>query len=264
MRALFDGDDFFVNTGLQKESVFYYTVTDSTNTRAREAYLSSPGLKSSLLFVADGQTAGRGTRGRSFESKRDTGLYLSLLLPKTELSPKENEITPVAAAAVFSSVEELLFKEDSKRLFIKWVNDVFMDKRKISGILTERVVFSGAVAYIIGIGINLYGSDFSPEVRPIAASLEELTGKRIDKASLLSGIVRRLNLAFTDRSEAERLLAAYRKNIIPSGTRITVTDGMKRSRSAVAIGLTEDLRLCVEYENGERASLVSGDISIKF
>ena len=263
MRALFESNDFCVNLGLHKDNAFYYTVTDSTNTRAREAFLASHPIYSPMLFVADGQTAGRGTRGRSFESRRETGLYFSLLFPKTDSSPKENEITPIAAAAVFSSLSSLI-GGDSEGMFIKWVNDLYMGKRKISGILTERVTNEGGAGYIIGIGINLYGSDFSPEVRQIAASVEELTAKRIDKPTLLSLTVKQLTLAFSDRCEAKRLLRIYGENMIPSGTKITVTDGMKNEREATALGLTEDFRLSVEYENGERASLVSGDISIKF
>ena len=79
MNSFFPDKEIFVSLGLQEENLFFYSVTDSTNTRAREAALCDTYNMQTMLFCANGQTKGRGTRGRSFESKSDTGLYFSLL-----------------------------------------------------------------------------------------------------------------------------------------------------------------------------------------
>ena len=96
----------FVNIGLQKDSVVFYDLTDSTNTRAREAFAKQKPC-APMLFVANGQTGGKGTRGRSFESKSGAGLYFSLLLPAKNGKIDTALITPIAAAAVFDSLGKL-------------------------------------------------------------------------------------------------------------------------------------------------------------
>ena len=100
-------------------------------------------------------------------------------------------------------------------------------------------------------------------MRNIAASVEEVTGKRLDRTRLLYEIAKRL-VSSVKGEDAERLLSVYREKMIPHGTPITVTDGFGNERAAISLGVDGDLRLLVEYENGERQALISGDVSIKF
>lgn len=260
MHSFFEEYAVFANIGLQKEDIVLYTVTDSTNTRAREAFISDEN-NAPKLFIAEEQTAGRGTRERSFES-RPGGLYFSFLFIPDSEEYDPSRITPLAAAAVYGALKALLGKRTCKSLFIKWVNDLFFDKKKIAGILSEKIISNGKNGYIIGIGINLYGSDFSPEVARIAASLETVTGARVDKFKLLYEILARLIPALK-APKASRLNRIYRKNSLKRGTEITVSDSLGNVRRALVLGLDRLFRLRVRYENGEKASLISGDVGIK-
>ena len=260
MSSFFADKENFVNIGLQKEAVVFYELTDSTNTRARDAFLFGEAA-APMLFVADGQSAGRGTRGRSFESQAGRGLYLSLLIPESILSIDADYITPVAAAALLSALLPLIDGSD-KSPFIKWVNDIYIGDKKIAGILTERCVARDRAAYIIGIGINLYGSDFSPELKATAASVEQMTGRRVDRAELLLRTVKKLIDALVNR-ESEELLTLYRDRSLPEGTPVTVYRAGYEKREARVIGLDEKMRLTVEYGDGSRESLISADLRIK-
>ena len=262
MFSFFADKKNFVNIGLQKDSVVFYRLTDSTNTRAREAFIEKKPV-SPMLFVAEGQTDGKGTRGRSFESKSGKGLYFSLLIPEGNKKIDSALITPIAAAAVLSALSMLLSKKDGNAPFIKWVNDIYIKNKKIAGILCERVSSGDSFGYVIGIGINLYGSDFSPEVKSIAASVEEMTGEKVNPQRLLLSVVKILIDVFND-GKAEKLIKLYRESSIKSGTEISVSVSGGAPRNARVIGLTESLALTVEYESGERESLISGDVSVKF
>ena len=258
MDSFFANNDVFANIGLQNDSVFFYDVTDSTNTRAREYFIEKSPSRPAL-FVAKTQTAGKGTRGRSFESGLG-GLYFSVLFPagKADCS----HLTAMAAGAVYLSISSMLGRRKSKSLFIKWVNDLYIGEKKISGILSEKIDSPIGQAYIVGIGINLYGSPFSEVVRRIAASVEELLGVRIDSNELLLKIVSHL-LLVGEKSERKKLLSSYRRNSLKKGTPITVKDSPGNAREARVIGLSEDFSLRVRYSDGETASLISGDVSIK-
>lgn len=262
MSSPFPKKEIFANLGLEEEDVIFYELTDSTNTRAREAFLNPKYSGKTMLFMANGQTAGRGTRGRSFESKADTGLYLSLLFTPSDENFDASLLTPIAAAAVLGSLSAQL-GEYENGFFIKWVNDVFFGRKKISGILCERVIGENGSGYIVGIGVNLYGADFSPAVRDIAASVEEVTGIRVDKKKLIYDITRELIYAVRCEN-TDRLLDFYRRRMIPCGTPITVTDGMGKTRAAKVLGTDESLHLIVQYENAEFDTLISGDVSVKF
>ena len=260
MYSFFAEELNFANIGLQKQDIVFYTVTDSTNTRAREAFLENP-CGAPKLFIAEEQTAGRGTRGRSFES-RVGGLYFSLLFsPKTE-NYDASKITVLAAAAVYSAICSLLGKSDSEKLFIKWVNDVYFENKKLSGILCEKITAGEKTGYVIGVGINLYGSDFSPEVKRIAASIEEVTGKRLTPERLLFEILKELipNLSSEKKS---KLFRVYRRHSLRRGRTVTVSDSMGKTREARVLGLDSDFHLCVRYSDGGREALISGDVTVK-
>lgn len=258
MDSFFPKKDIFEALDLKDGDLFFYSSTDSTNTRAREYFLES-GALSPKLFVAREQTAGRGTRGRSFESA-DGGLYFSILLPDSELD--SSGLTAMAAGAVYLSLSHFLTKGQRSPLFIKWVNDLYAGNKKIAGILSERIERDGNAAYIVGIGINLYGSPFSPEVERIAASVETSLGVRIEPWDLLYEIVHHL-LSARERRGRRGLLRVYRKHSLKRGAPITVTSSLGISREATVKGLSRDLSLKVRYSDGKKASLISGDLSIR-
>jgi len=151
-------------------TVLTYDTIDSTNTEALKQ--ARQGAEEGLCIVARQQTAGRGRHGRSWVSEKDTGLYFSIVLRpriKTEFLPL---ITLMAGIAVHDTLQELGLKPD-----IKWVNDVLVNEKKISGILAETAETNEGLAVIVGIGINLKTSEHQPETAmSIAESVRTARG----------------------------------------------------------------------------------------
>lgn len=150
-------------------SVLTFDSLDSTNTEALKQ--ARQGADEGLCVVARQQTAGRGRHGRTWVSQKDAGLYFSIVLrPKfdTKFLPL---ITLMTGVAVHDSLQEFGLKPD-----IKWVNDILVNEKKISGILAETTETNDGIAVIVGIGINLKSSNFPPEVADTATSIEESGG----------------------------------------------------------------------------------------
>ena len=162
----------FVNVGLQNIRLFEYENTDSTNTRAKLFAKNRPAEdKSPAIFFARAQSAGRGTRGRDFESPADAGAYMSILFYPELFAADSGKITGFSAVCVCRVLHRLMLRTAK----IKWVNDLTVNDKKLAGILTEGAVDeNGRLAYaIVGIGINTKKAQHSPEVAARMTSLDE-------------------------------------------------------------------------------------------
>ncbi len=236
-----------------------YDAVDSTNLVLRE--LANQGAPEGTVVIAASQTGGRGRKGRSFYSPQGTGVYVSLLL-KPKIAPDDATlITTTAAVAVCGAVEAL----SGKPAEIKWVNDVFMDGKKICGILTEGSfdMESGQFEYaILGTGINVYEPDggFPEEIRAIAGSV--LPASAPDgKNRVVAEYLNRFMALYQTLGSAETN-AEYRKRSFVLGHMVNVI-AADRITPARALDVDERCRLVVEYEDGRRETLSSGEISVK-
>ena len=109
-----------------------FPVVDSTNILLRRK--AKEGVPEGCVVIAGEQTKGKGRLGRSFYSPSDTGVYLSLLLRPENILPEQAvHITTIAAVAACEAIERV----SGRKAGIKWVNDIYMDGKKVSGILTE-------------------------------------------------------------------------------------------------------------------------------
>lgn len=231
-----------------------FDIVGSTNTEAKRSVLA--GLEHDALFAAEKQTAGRGRQGKSFYSPEGSGLYFSAVLhPQIELSDATG-ITAAAAVAVTEKISALTKTEPK----IKWVNDIFIDGKKVCGILTEAVTDfqSGkAKAVIVGIGINLTTSDFPEELQGIAGALNT----EIDKNKLAAEIfnrLRELSAKLPDKS----FMDEYRKHSLVLGNTVYFTRN-GTDYTAKAESISDDGSLTVVTESNEKIVLNSGEISIK-
>lgn len=231
----------------------------STNGLLREKAIQ--GLPEGSCILAHSQTKGKGRRGRSFHSPTDTGVYLSLLLRPRELSPGDAiKITTMAAVAACEAIEQVSGKE----VKIKWVNDLFLEGKKVSGILTEASLNleTNQIDYIVlGIGMNAYLPEegFPQELQDIAGAI--FTKKKNDGKNLLAA--KFLN-AFMKlyQSQDKDYLKLYKEKSLVLGKKIFVhkPEGVEK---AVALDLDEKAHLLVQYEDGRQESLSSGEISVR-
>ncbi len=148
-----------------KINVLTFDTLDSTNTEAmKQARL---GADEGLCIVARQQTSGRGRHGRTWVSEKDAGLYFSIVLrPRLEMRFLPL-VTLMAGVAAYDTLREYGLDPD-----IKWVNDILVNEKKISGILAETVETAKGVAVIVGIGINIKSSNVPPEMADTATSIE--------------------------------------------------------------------------------------------
>lgn len=165
--------------------ILRYDTIDSTNSEAmRQAKLGAP---EGLCIVADEQTAGRGRHGRTWESEKGSGLYFSMVLrPKLP-----SDLLPLVTLMSAVAVREALLKH-SVSADIKWVNDLLVGEKKISGILCEAVETVNGPAVIVGIGINLEAKHRSDGLSTTATSVEEETKTKPDGETLLDDLVEAL------------------------------------------------------------------------
>ena len=223
-------------------------LTDSTNTQAKR--LAREGAPLPLLFCSEAQTAGRGRLGRSFYSPPESGLYMSLAFRSDKEMSDAVTLTSAAAVAVCRSLEEL----GVGNALIKWVNDIYIDHKKVCGILCEAVHLEKTVI-IIGIGINCTTKDFPEDISSVAGSVGSL-----DRSTLAASVAKKL-LDYKDNAESRPWMDEYRGRSLVLGENINYTEN-GITRSARAVDIDANGGLMVE-EKGEIKTLSTGEITVR-
>ena len=241
------------------EKIEIHRSLESTNKTAKE--MAVAGAEHGTVIISDHQTAGRGRYSRDFFSPAG-GLYMSIILRPEVL--RFNDPTAVTAFAAVSVCEAIEVISD-KKPEIKWVNDIFIDGKKVGGILTEAVTDfeSGGLEWIVlGIGINVYTrtEDFPSDLQTLAASI--YPDKRISgvRNQLAAEIINRI-LGSDVPSDEKEIFKKYKKRLMMLGKIITVIQG-QTSYKATAVDIDAVGHLIVKKESGEIMTLYSGEIRI--
>lgn len=234
------------------------TVT-STNTVLKE--IAHNGGKQGYVLISESQTAGKGRLGRSFYSPNDTGIYMSILLRPKMTIEDSLLITTSAAVAVSRAIENLCDRQAK----IKWVNDVFVDGKKVCGILTESSLDfeSGGLEYaVVGIGVNISKpkNDFPDEIINTAGGfLDKVKGNV--RCRLIAEILNEFNSQI-DNLSSKYYLDEYKRRSLVIGQNITVIKQNKKT-PAKAIDIDDKARLVVEYADKSIEHLLSGEVSVR-
>ena len=239
-----------------------YETVDSTNEVLKRAALAENAAEGTVV-TAEEQIAGEGRKGRSFFSPSKTGIYLSILL-RPDFPAKTASLLTIAAAEASAEAIEVTFNISPD---IKWVNDLYLQGRKIGGILTEASmsVENDMLDYvIIGIGINLCFPEngFPYEINEIAGAVFPSFKKNINQRNRLIASVLDRFFYYYKHIEAHDFIDAYRKRLFFLGEKIEIIDSGKK-RTVTAVDITDECHLIVEDEKGKTAVLNSGEISIK-
>ncbi len=235
---------------------FVYKIVDSTNIEADRFACQSPGVDA--LLIADGQTAGSGRLGRSFYSPSGSGLYMTLLFHPSGASHDGVFYTAIAAVAVTRALEALTPLHPS----IKWVNDLYVDGRKLCGILCKcKFNPEGGVSYMsLGVGVNLTASDMPEDIRDIVTSVEASGGGSVDRDELA---VRICDEFFSALSEArESVMEFYRSHSLLTGRRVRVVSP-SGDYDAEVRGIGGGGELLLETDDGERVTLSTGEVTVR-
>ena len=233
-----------------------FPVLPSTNRCLKSA--AAEGAPAWTVVVADRQTAGRGRMERSFYSPAGSGIYMSILLRPDRENADALFLTVTAAVAV----RRALFRLTGREIGIKWVNDLYLDRKKICGILCEGgfEMETGRIAYVVvGIGINVHPVDFPEELRPIAGFLSE---EPINRNAVIAAVLDEL-YEMTRTADKESILAEYRAHSILLGKELTVIANDGTRETATALRIDPEAHLVVRTASGEEKVLFSGEVSIK-
>ena len=232
----------------------------STNQYLKE--LDSERVEHGFAVIANEQTQGRGRKSREFISKRDEGVYMSILLKVDGRQRDIRLLTICAAVAVSRAIERVC----EVRADIKWVNDIYCNGKKICGILTEAIM-SGELqeldTIIIGIGINTGNVPF--ELRDIATSVLEENGMRGARNDLIAEVLNQFEAVYIDYTEngkQREIIQHYESRLFIKGQAITVVN-FDNEYPAVVLGVDDTGALIVEDETRQIHHITTGEIKLK-
>jgi BirA family biotin operon repressor/biotin-[acetyl-CoA-carboxylase] ligase len=232
------------------DTVQYYESVDSTNTLARTIAEQSP-MDQSILVLAEEQTSGRG-RGENVWWTGTGSLAFSLIVSLETWSIAESSLPMVSLATGLAGCETLATTlGNNPTLGIHWPNDLFVNKKKISGILSERLV-DGRI--VIGMGININNSiqDAPEELQTIITSLIDLTQNSTNRTNWLIEFLEQFNSAMTilGRNPSE-IANGVNNRWLQRGKTLTLDLG-KETVIGVCKEIAQDGALVVETETGLR------------
>lgn len=237
------------------------TVDCTASTNSDLKLLAQQGAPAGTVLVAGQQTGGRGRRGRSFFSPPGTGVYISLLLRPQLQMQQAVLFTTAAAVAVCRAVEKLTGQTPQ----IKWVNDVFINGKKVCGILTEAAadLETGMVEYaVLGLGLNVTkpAGGFPPEVAKVAGSIFKAPQGNA-KNRLTAEVLNQLSNLLQNPAGPD-IYSDYKSRQLLLGRKVTFEqNGVQQT--ATAVDVARDYGLLVQLPNGQQRVLSSGEVSCK-
>ncbi|MBR5896187.1 MAG: biotin--[Lachnospiraceae bacterium] len=244
-------------------SLKYYSYEEvtSTNDVARE----HADKESDLLVIANSQSNGRGRKGRSFFSPKDTGLYFSLLIHPELPFSKATYLTCIAAESMVLSIHDTLGIEVS----IKWVNDIFYGDKKIAGILTETF---GSLEeefpeyIVVGVGINIYpfSEELPSDIKKRAGFLVKNGADSENLKNLLCINFIKHFYRFLSEIDRKTFLDGYirHSNLIGKYVQIKSDKNPSKKEYALVTGIDDECRLLVSYDDKKSAALAGKEVSV--
>jgi BirA family transcriptional regulator, biotin operon repressor / biotin---[acetyl-CoA-carboxylase] ligase len=253
-----------IRLGLQTSTlgqvIHYEESVPSTQKIAHD--LASNGAVEGTLVIADEQTAGRGRLMREWHSSLGNGVWMSLIL-KPHLPPqKAPQFTLITAVAVVQAIEEVTELQPQ----IKWPNDILINGKKVTGILTELQAESDKInSIIIGIGMNVNHSidHFPDEIQAIATSLAIEQGAQLSRAKVVQTILERMESLYTlyMKEGFTPIKLLWESYAVSIGKRIRART-INGTIEGTALGITAEGVLKIEDQEGIVHQIYSADIEV--
>ena len=266
-------------------NIIYQDETASTNDDAKK--LGEDGAVTGTLVVADRQTKGRGSRGRSWDTPGGNNIAMSLLIRPTAPAERISMLTLIMGLSVAEGIEDALLSASDENISkstlvdmprqiiseakffpqIKWPNDVVISGKKICGILTELHMNPDNTInnVVIGVGINVNMLDFPGEIKSIAGSILSETGIRIDRSLVVATCMKRFEenyKLYCETYDLSLLKEQYEYRLINRRKIVRVLDP-KGEFEAIAHGINNFGALIVSDEEGEEYEINAGEVSVR-
>ncbi len=228
-------------------TVHYRPVMTSTSDVAAELLASPVDLP--LLVIADEQTAGRGRSGNRWWSASGA-LMLTLAWQRTDSGDTLPPYSLLAGLAVRAAVQQLV---PAAAVQVKWPNDVFLDNRKVCGILVE-IPPARSDALLIGIGINVNNSfaDAPASLRDRGTSLFDATGQTFERMSVLTSVLNHVTAELQQATPPDELPSRWQPHCALTGREVGIRRGDRVDRG-LCLGITGAGALRLSTPDGELA-----------
>ena len=245
---------------MENKKILYYERLGSTNTTISE--LAVEGTKHGTVVVADCQTAGKGRRGRLWESPQEDNIYMSILLRPGFEAAKAPMLTLVMA----HSVAKVLAARGFSDVQIKWPNDLVLSGKKVCGILTEMYLQGSEIDYVVvGVGLNVNTASFPEALVDKATSLFLECGKHMKKEELIVDIVETFMeeySQFANKGDLEFLQEEYNSMLVNRGREVLILEP-SHEYPAFALGINQLGELIVRREDGTETNVFAGEVSVR-
>ncbi|WP_286228987.1 biotin--[acetyl-CoA-carboxylase] ligase [Neobacillus mesonae] len=249
-----------LTTSFIGRNIHYEESVESTQKIAHK--LASQGVPEGTVVIAEEQRSGKGRMNRNWHSPKYTGIWMSLILKPNIPLTKAPQLTLLTAVAVVQAMEEITGLTPG----IKWPNDILIDGKKVTGILTELQAEADRIhSIIIGVGINVNQKleDFPLELQDKASSLSIQKGEQISRAELIRTIFKHfeklyslyLNQGFMPIKILWEGYAVSIGRILKARTLTEVIEGK-------ALGITDEGVLKIEDQSGVIHHVYSADIEL--
>lgn len=246
-------------SGQLGQHVLWHETLPSTNTTAKE--LARQGAEHGTLVVTEEQTAGRGRRGRTWASLKNSGIFASLILRPILPTRRVPMLTLAAGIALVEALQACGLSD----AWLKWPNDVWVGQRKLAGILSELSGELDQVDFVvIGMGVNTHQTEFPDELVKTATSYFRETGHKQNRAELLARVLLELEkvLPLLELPDPTPLLAAWQRHDRLLGQSVNVIEATG-SYTGTAIGLSPTGSLRIALADGSEKEVLAGDVSIR-
>jgi len=210
---------------------------DSTNNFAKEI-INSKTINDWTIVIAKEQTNGRGQRGNSWQSNPKENLTFSLIISPNIKVEKQFYISKIVSLALLN-----FFNKFSDNATIKWPNDIYIDNKKIAGILIENFIQANKInKSVIGIGININQCEFDEDI-PNPISLKQLTNKTFDLNTVLLQIIDEIFIMYQSINNYKLIDNLYNKNLYRLEKETQFRDKNNKTFKAQIIGTNEEGKL---------------------
>ena len=236
------------------QKVIYFPSLPSTMDAAR--YEARNGATEGTVIIADVQTAGRGRLKRLWLSPEGSIALSVILYPEKSSLPF---LVMAASLAVVYSIE----KVTGLKSLIKWPNDVFINGKKVCGILIETDVQNDRVAYaVVGIGINVNISLTGlSEIGDIATSLSDELGHEVSRRELVRQLLTEMERLYLTLPAPEPVYREWRDNLFMLGKKVTAISG-NTTLEGIAESVTLEGNLLLRLANGSITQIIAGDVTL--
>lgn len=243
-----------------ENKIIYLKETDSTNLQI--AKFAKAGEPEGTVVWADSQTAGKGRRGRSWESPAGKNIYFSILLrPRMK-----TKLAPMLTIVMAYSVAKALKRNTGISTQIKWPNDLILNKKKLCGILTEMGLKEMEIDYVtIGVGINANVTEFPEELQDKATSIYLETKEEVVRKEVFEEVLKEFAIhyqRFLEQGDLSFLKEEYNQILVNKGREVMVLEPGKEYM-ATALGINEKGELLVRTKDEKEITVFAGEVSVR-